>query len=318
MRAIAFSAHGVPDVLETIELPTPEPGPGQVRVRIRAAGVQPFDTALRQGLSFGFPVTFPQVLGNEFAGTVDAVGQGVTEFAPGDGVLGWQLLSCYAEYTVAPVEQVVAKPEGMSWKVAGVLSASGQTAHTALEELKVGRGETVLVHAAAGGVGTFAVQIARDLGATVIGTASPGNHEHLRALGAVPVAYGEGLVERVREAAPQGVDAALDAAGEEALRASLALVEDRGRIGTLVSFGLVEETGVLAIRSQRSRERLAELVALHQRGGLQVPIAGAFDLADAADAHRLSETGHLRGKVVITVRLEQESPVAPGAGGTAT
>ncbi|WP_017571007.1 NADP-dependent oxidoreductase [Nocardiopsis halotolerans] len=302
MRAVAFSAHGTPDVLEPIELPIPEPGPGEVRVRVRAAGVQPFDTALRQGLSFGFPVTFPQVLGNEFAGTVDAVGEGVTEFAPGDGVLGWQLLSCYAEYTVAPVAQVVAKPEGMPWEVAGVLSASGQTASTALEELKVARGETVLVHAAAGGVGTFAVQIARDLGATVIGTASPGNHDHLRSLGAVPVSYGEGLVERVREVAPQGVDAALDAAGAEALRASIQVVGDRARIGTLVAFDLVEETGVRAIRSQRSRERLEELVALHERGGLQVPLAGVFDLSDAAGAHRLSETGHLRGKVVITVK----------------
>lgn len=308
MRAIAFSEYGAPDVLHTVELPTPAPGTGQVRVRIRAAGVQPFDTALRQGLSFGFPVTFPQVLGNEFAGVVDAVGEGVTEFVPGDDVLGWQLLSCYAEYTVAPVEQVVAKPEGMPWEVAGVLSASGQTAHTALEELKVGRGETLIVHAAAGGVGTFAVQIARELGATVIGTASPGNHEHLRALGVTPVTYGEGLAERVREVAPQGVDAALDAAGEEALRASLALVGNRDRIGTLVSFDLVDETGVRAIRSQRSRERLAELVALYERGALQVPIAGAFDLAAAGEAHRLSETGHLRGKVVITVRPETEVP----------
>src|SRR5262249_32748878 len=150
----------------------------------------------------------------------------------GDEVLGWVASSAYADHVLAGADDFVAKPEAMSWAEAGVLSASGQTAATVLADLGVGPGETLLVHAAAGGVGSYAVQLARARGATVIGTASPANHGYLRSLGAIPVAYGDGLVERVRAAVPQGVDAALVAASTmDALRASLELVADKQRIG---------------------------------------------------------------------------------------
>ncbi len=204
---IVFDEYGGPEVLYPIDVPDPMPGPGQVRVRIRAAGVQPFDCLFRSGAAHRWmPATFPQTLGNEFAGTIDAVGDDVTGFAAGDEVLGWDMLACYADQAGGRSQgrSSPSRPD-MPWEQAGVLSASGQTASTALTELDVGGGDTVLVHAAAGGVGSFAVQIARSRGATVVGTASQRNHEYLRSLGATPVAYGDGLTDRVRAAAPGGV-----------------------------------------------------------------------------------------------------------------
>ncbi|MFF7726115.1 NADP-dependent oxidoreductase [Streptomyces sp. NPDC008001] len=302
MKAAVFQEFGGPEVLKTEEVETPRPGAGEVRVRVKAAGVQAYDTAVRAGWTPpNTTLSFPQTVGNDFAGVVDELGEGVTEFAVGDEVLGWAILSCYAEYLVVSAEQVVAKPAGMPWEVAGAFSASAQTAHTALQALEIGAGDTLLVHAAAGGVGTIAVQLARVLGATAIGTASERNHEYLRSLGATPVTYGEGLADRVRELAPGGVTAALDGIGGDALDVSVELVKDKNRIATLVDFGRVEELGVRAVFSQRAKERLAELTALYAEGKLRVEVSKTFPLEQAADAHREMETGHVRGKIVITV-----------------
>ncbi|MCH0540289.1 NADP-dependent oxidoreductase [Streptomyces sp. MUM 203J] len=302
MKAAAINSFGGPEVVELLEVETPVAGPGQVRVRVRAAGIQASDCAVRGGWAPpGQTLEFPQKIGNEFAGVVDQVGEGAEGFPVGSEVLGWALLACHAEYLVVPTDQIVKKPAGMPWDVAGVLSASGQTAHTALDRLKVGEGDTLLVHAAAGGVGTVAVQLARAYGAKVVGTASPRNHEYLRSLGATPVAYGEGLVERVRELAPQGVTAILDGAGGEALDASVALLDNRDRIGTLVGFERVEELGIMALFSQRSTERLQALVDLYAAGKLHIEIARTFPLERAADAHREVETRHVRGKLAIVV-----------------
>ncbi|WP_424185800.1 NADP-dependent oxidoreductase [Actinokineospora sp. G85] len=302
MRAMVFDTPGGPEVLRVAELPDPHPAEGELRVRVRAAGVQPYDCAVRQGwVPRGVVLDSPVVLGNEFAGVVDEVGSGVTGFAEGDEVVGFAVLACYAEYVVVGPGQVVAKPATMSFHQAGGLSGCGQAAHTALEDLGVAGGETVLVHAAAGGVGTVAVQLAVDLGATVVGTASEGNHDYLRSLGAIPVAYGDGLVERVRDLAPRGVDAVVDGAGAQALRQSVELVADRSRIGTLVAFELVEELGVRPLVSRRSAARLAALTELHERGGLDVHVRGVHPLAEAAVAHAEVESGHGRGKVVLEV-----------------
>lgn len=303
MKAVAFHSPGTPDVLQLLEFDTPVPGTGQVRVKVKAAGVQPVDCRIRgQGFSPpGVEIRYPQILGNEFAGIIDMVGDGVESFSVGNEVIGWSLLSSYAEYVVVPTSQLVRKPKNMPWTEAGVLTASGQTAHTALQELGISKGDTLLIHAAAGGVGTFAVQLARTWGATVIGTASPRNHDYLRSLEAIPVAYGEGLVERVLELAPEGVDVALDAAGEEALRASVELVHDKKRIGTLVAFDLSEKLGTIPIRSKRSVSRLSELTQMYEQGLLRVVISQTFPLHQAADAHRAVETGHVRGKIVLTV-----------------
>ncbi|WP_436532532.1 NADP-dependent oxidoreductase [Actinoplanes sp. HUAS TT8] len=298
MRAAGFSEPGGPEVLRVLEVATPQAGPGQVRVRVRAAGVQPFDCAVRSGWTPpGVTGDLPRVPGNEFAGVID---QGESALL-GTEVLGFGALNAYAEYIVVPAEQVVAKPAGMAWEVAGGFSAGAQTAHIALETLGVAEGETLVVHAAAGGVGTAAVQLAVDRGVTVIGTGRPASHEYLRELGAIPVAYGDGLLDRIRELAPAGVDAALDGAGGDALAVSLELVADRGRILTLVEHGGAPELGIRVTPPARSAARLAELVDLHTRGRLRIHVRATYPLERAADAHRDVESRHGLGKVVITV-----------------
>lgn len=303
MVAAALTAYGPPEVLRPTELRVPEPGPGQVRIRIRAAGVQPFDLGVREGwVAPGAGPGFPVVPGNEFAGVVDRLGADVGDFAPGDEVLGYSLLGAYAQYTTVPAEQLVHKPTAMPWTVAGGFSGNGQGAHLALSRLRVGPGDTVLIGAAAGALGTFSVQLARAWGATtVIGTASERNHDHLRALGAIPVTYGEGLVDRIRAVAPDGVDAALDAAGPEGLRAALAVTKDRDRVVTMVAMEEAARLGLPDWGGNRSAARLAELTALYEKGALDVHLRATFPLERAADAHRLVATGHGRGKVVLTV-----------------
>ncbi|SOB84019.1 NADP-dependent oxidoreductase [Streptomyces sp. 1331.2] len=302
MKAVTVTRSGGPEVLRVTEVPDPEPGPGEVRVRVYAAGVQPVDLAIREGFRPpGVVVEPPFVLGNEFAGVVDRLGPDSGGWAVGDEVLGFRVLDGHAELVTVDAARLVAKPAGMPWELAGSLSASGQTAHMALTQLGVGPGDTVLVHGATGGVGTVAVQLARAWGATVIGTASERNHDYLRELGAIPVAYGDGLVERVRALAPQGVTAAFDAAGRGALEASVELVADRGRIGTVVDHAGAERLGVRALRAQRTAERLAELVRLWESGGLRLEVAEALPIGKAAEAHRLVGTGHVRGKVVLTM-----------------
>lgn len=302
MKAAAINSVGGPEVVELLDVETPEAGPGQVRVRVKAAGIQPFDCAIRRGLTIpGQPTGFPRTIGNDFAGVVDQVGEGATGFPVGSEVIGWALLVSHAEYVVVPTDQLVTKPASMPWQVAGVFSASGQTAHTAIEQLKVQAGDTVLVHAAAGGVGTVAVQVAKAYGATVIGTAAPRNHDYLRSIGAVPVEYGEGLVERVRALAPEGVTAALDGIGGAALDASVELVKDRKRIGTITDFDRSEEFGILAISTQRSTTRLTALTDLYEQGKLHIEVSQAIPLAQAAEAHRAMESGHVRGKIALVV-----------------
>ncbi len=300
-KAVVFSRYGDPDVLHVIDVPPARPGPGQVRVSVKAAGVQPFDSLFRSGAAHQWmPAVFPQRLGNEFAGVVDAVGAGVHGVGVGDEVFGWAMLASYAAHVVVPTSDIVAKPASLSWLAAGVLPASGQTAMTALDLLDVGEGDTVLIHAAAGGVGSFAVQIARAAGATVIGTASQRNHEYLRALGAIPVAYGDGLADRVR-ALTSKVTVALDASGTvEALRASVELVADRQRIGTVAFQPAADALGVRRLSTQRSADRLRRLAELHSRGQLTVEIQQSYPLDEAARAHHAIDTGHVRGKLALS------------------
>ncbi|SFP48273.1 NADP-dependent oxidoreductase [Actinomadura madurae] len=300
MRVAGFTEPGGPDVLSILDLPVPEAGPGEVRVRVRAAGVQPFDLAVREGWRPpGTPEGFPRVPGNEFAGVVDQVGAEVTGVRAGDEVVGNCRLNAYAEYVVVPAGALAAKPASMPWDVAGGFPAAVMTPHIALEEMGVGPGDTLLVHAAAGAVGTVAVQLARIAGASVIGTASEANHEYVRSIGATPVAYGDGLEERVRALAPGGVDAALDGAGGHALDVSLSLVKDRSRIITLVEHGRAAELGIRITPDRRSAARVAEAARFYDEGRLRIHVRGAFPLDRAADAHREVATGHGRGKVVL-------------------
>jgi len=246
------------------------------------------------------PGHFPHQVGQEFSGVVDLLGAGVTGPGPGTPVLGSTMMSGQATHVVVPAENLVVKPPELSFPAAAALVAAGQTATGALHQLAVTAGDVLLVHGAAGSVGTLAVQLARLAGATVIGTASPVNHAYLRELGALPVPYGDGLVEAVRAVAPGPVTVALDAAGRGAIAASVALGVPRKRIGTIADDQSAAEFGTPLVRAARSPVRLAEVVALAARGVLTMPVR-AYPLARVAEAHAVVQAGHRRGKVVLIV-----------------
>jgi enoyl reductase len=300
-RIVVFDEYGDPDVLHVAEVADPAAGPGEVRIRVKAAGVQPFDCLTRRGDFAAYnPLEFPVHLGNEVAGIIDQVGTGVAGFAAGDEVIAFLSMGGYGDTVVVPAGQAGRKPAAMPWPEAGVLTASGQTAYTALDELGVKAGDTLLIHAAAGGVGSYAVQLARVRGATVIGTASARNHEYLRSLGAIPVSYGPGLIDRVRAAAPAGVDAVLDAVGGEALDVSVELMGGATkRVVTIADWANAARLGVRRIGTERSVRKLDDLTRLYRDGRLVIEVARAFPLSRAADAHREVASGHVRGKVAL-------------------
>ncbi|WP_329066915.1 NADP-dependent oxidoreductase [Streptomyces sp. NBC_01429] len=303
MRAIVFHEFGGPEVLRAEDVTEPHAGPGEVRVAVRAAGVNPMDWKIRRGwMEQLSPTTLPAVPGVEFAGVVDEIGEGVTGVAVGDDVLGWSATGAYAQYALAGT--VVAKPPALGWAEAAAIPVAGETAARVLGQLAVRDGETLLLHGAAGGVGALAVQLAVARGVTVIGTASPANQDYVRSLGAVPVVYGDGLVERVRAVAPEGVDAVFDAAGKGALPDSIEL---RGgttdRIVTIADMsagelGVVFSSG--GTTAEEKRAGLAENARLAAEGALRVQVARTFSLAEAAAAQETSEDGHAGGKLVIT------------------
>jgi enoyl reductase len=299
MRAAVFDRFGTPDVLRIVDLPDPEPGPGEVRVRVRAAGVQPFDVGFRQGNMSWAPVNFPQQIGQEYSGVVDKLGEGVSDVAVGDAVLGSTMFSGYAELLCAPVQNVVRKPDRLDFPTAAAFVAASQTATGALAELAVGAGDVLLVHAAAGSVGTVAVQLALRLGAAVIGTASPANHDYLRQLGAIPVAYGDQLPASVR-ACQRPPTVALDAAGGDAIAQSVTLGIAPDRIGTIVDDKAAAEHGTRVVRAGRDPRRLAEVIELAGKGQVTMPVR-AYPLSEVVAAHRVVESRHGRGKVVLIV-----------------
>ncbi|HYH32535.1 MAG TPA: NADP-dependent oxidoreductase [Pseudonocardia sp.] len=307
MKAMAFRQYGGPEVLEPMELPEPKVGPDWVLIRAEAASVNPVDWKLRQGgLDALIPAHFPVIPGWDVAGVVERVGPAVADVRPGDEVIAYDRQDhlqwgTYAELVAAPLRTVGPRPARASWEQAGALPLVGLTAYQALtERLGVQAGQTVLVHAASGGVGRMAVQIARILGADVIGTASERNHEHLRALGVTPVTYGDGLVDRVRDLHPGGVDAVLDLAGGRALEDSPALARDRTRITSIVDPAVLELGGqYLFVRPDR--EHLARLAGWVDDGLLQIDVGATLPLAEAAEAQRMQEAGEVQGKVVLTM-----------------
>ncbi|MET8698949.1 NADP-dependent oxidoreductase [Kitasatospora sp. NPDC004723] len=306
MKAIAIHRYGGPEVVEYTDLPDPKVGPDAVLVQVRAAGVNPVDWKVREGRLDGLlDAHFPLVMGWDAAGVVRAVGGGVTEFAPGDEVYGYVRKDAvehgtYAELVAAPVRTLARRPAALDWAQAGGLPLAGLTALQGLRAVGVGAGDTVLVHAAAGGVGHLAVQLARAFGARVIGTAGERNHDYLRSLGAEPVRHGEGLADRVRALAPEGVDAALDLVGGEAVEVSAALVADPARIASVADFG-VRARGGRYVWVRPDAAGLAELAALADEGRLTVTVASTFPLAQAASAQALSAEGRTRGKIVLLV-----------------
>lgn len=306
MRAIAYSTYGGPDVLQLTDLPTPKVGPDSVLVRVRATSVNPVDWKVREGYLDGLmDAVFPVVPGWDVAGVVEQVGADAHEFQVGEEVFGYVRKDVLgggtaAELVAAPVRTLAHKPRTASFEEAAAVPLAGLTAYQALRRLGVREGEKVLVHAAAGGVGGFAVQIARALGARVIGTASEGNHEHLRSLGAEPVAYGDGLVERVRSLAPDGVDVVLDLVGGGAVATAPEVGTERVRVGSVADPEVTAVGGAYMWVRPDSAD-LAALAALVDEGAVRPEIAQVFPLEETAAAHELSASGHVRGKVVVRV-----------------
>jgi NADPH:quinone reductase-like Zn-dependent oxidoreductase len=302
MRAIRFDSYGGPEVLHPAEAEPPEPKPGKVRIRVRASGVNPFDGKVRSGaMQAMIKRSLPAIPGIELAGVVDALGEGATGFAVGDAVLGRSTTGSYAEYAIAG--EIVAKPEGLAWEAAAALPVAVGTAQRILQELKVGPGETLLINGGAGAVGTMAVQLAVARGAKVIATASAANQEYLASLGATPTTYGDGLVERVRALSPGGVDAVFDVAGKGALPASIELRGGTDRIVTIAD-PAAQDLGVAFISAGTSATSAAELAEAAEQaasGKLVVTLGAVLPLAEAAEAHRIIDAGHVRGKVVLTV-----------------
>ncbi|MFF3208019.1 NADP-dependent oxidoreductase [Streptomyces sp. NPDC002962] len=300
MKAILFDRFGGTEVLRQADIEVPRPGPGQIRVRVKAAGLNALDGKIRSGaLESVFPTPLPSVPGLELAGVVDALGEGVRDVQVGDEVLGWSDTGSYAEYALATT--VAPKPAGLDWRHAVALPVAGETAERVLNLLGVAAGETVLMHGASGAVGTLAVQFATARGARVIATAGPANQEYLASLGATATVYGEGLVERVRALAPDGVDAVFDLAGKGALEDSITLRGGTDRIVTIADFG-ARQLGITF--SQGSQERSADrLAALAQNAadGRLVTTVTAYPLDQAATAQQVSDAGHVRGKLVLTV-----------------
>lgn len=303
-HAVVLDRYGDADVLEVRDVPLPEPGPGQVRLRVRAASVNPIDTKVRSGTySGGTPLAEPIVLGSDVAGEVDAVGPGVTELQPGAEVLGSARGGAYADYALADVAAVTAKPAGMGWPVAASIDIAGRTAYRVLRQLDVQAGQTILVHGASGAVGRFAVQLATMWGLTVIGTAGASRLDDLRSLGVVAVTYGDGWEDRVGAVAPGQVDAVFDAAGKGMLEGSLRLAKRADRVITIAdpdagSLGVEFSSGLgdAGVGMTESLEVVTRAVA---DGQVDVAIAATFPLTQVADAHRLSESGHAGGKVVL-------------------
>lgn len=310
-RAIVFSEIGSPDVLQLAEVPDPVAGPGEAVVRIEAAGVNPIDAKQRSGARPLPPLTAPRRVGFDGAGTIRALGEGVTGFAVGDRVAIRDTLGTYASLLAVPVAHLAHLLDGVTAAEGAALAIPAGTAYQSLRSLRVVKGDTLLIHAGSGAVGQAAIQYAVHWGATVIATASPERHEQLRALGAVPVAYGDGLEDRVREAAPGGVTVALDCAGtDEAIATSLALVADRDRIATIVrgpdaaSFGIRAFSGgspePLTEEEQAWRaEALPLTIDLLAAGDFTVELGPELPLSEAARAHELVEQHAARGKIVL-------------------
>lgn len=296
---ISFSEYGGPEVLTLSQVASPEPGPGQVRIRVRATAVNPIDVRIRAGAMQGaFPVAFPMVPGWDVAGVVDQAGEGATA-SVGDEVFGVASVGGYSEYAV--LDQPFAKPVEVSFETAAAMVTVGEAACRALQHLGVQPGQTLLLHGAGGSVGTIAVQVAAARGITVIGTVAEQDIERVNGLGAFAVPYGEGWVERVKAAAPDGVDFVFDASGAGVLADSVALVGDAGKVITIADPSFAQHgvrfTGMdPADRFPEALPRLAELIAA---GKLDVPVWRAYPLAEAARAHADIEARRNQGKAVL-------------------
>jgi NADPH2:quinone reductase len=312
--AIFATAFGGPEVLEARHVDVPPPRSGEVALEVRAAGVNPVDMKSYAGEEKGHDESkLPLALGVEASGVVTAVGEGAVgpggPIRIGDHVIAYRILGGYASALIAPASTIINKPADVLWETAAAMMLSGTTAVHLLTATGVTDGDTVLVHGAAGGVGSLVAQIAVRDGAIVVGTSAPKDFERLRRYGITPIAYGSGLLDRVHEAAPQGIDAAIDTVGtDEAIDVSIAVVPGRRRIATVVAFNRAKELGIKALGGSPGSDRGGieirngarhRLISLLTEGSIDIVIGGEFPLAQAADAHRLLAAGGLPGKAVL-------------------
>ena len=308
---VQFTRFGGPEVLEFVEAPEPTPGSGELVVAVKAAGVNPVDSKIRgRGRDTG-PITTPRRVGADGAGIITAVDAAVEGWSVGDEVIIHHASGTYASHIVVTPKQLTIKPAGVGWATAAALGVPIGTAYQSIISLGVTAGTRLLIHGGSGAVGQAAIQFARLRGARVFATTGPANVDRVRDLGAEPILYGSGLLERVRAAAPDGIDLVFDAVGtDEAIETSLALVDDPQRIGTIVVGGRAAELGIkawsggnpipltpeeLALRS----EAVAIAAGLIDRGEFQVQLGSSYPLAEAVAAHRESEGGHPRGKITL-------------------
>lgn len=304
-QAVRYDEFGASDVLYLADVPELDAGDDRVRVAVKAVGLNPFDMKARAGMIYFADPKFPRGIGSDFTGIVDQVGNASayhdgTPVRAGDEVLGWVGTDSLREQLVAKSSNLARKPAALSWELAGSLATPAFTADAAVATLDIGADDTVLVSAAAGGVGTLYCQLARDRGATVIGTASQDNHDFLRSLGVIPVLYGDGLADRVRKVAPGGISAVQDNFGRETIDTGLELGVPSTRICSIVDQAAVAELGILGLAPYtRSAARLEALADDMASGRLVLAIERVFPLAEVADAFTVLESRHLRGKVVI-------------------
>jgi NADPH:quinone reductase-like Zn-dependent oxidoreductase len=302
VKAVRFEHYGSVDVLNVVDVPVPVPGPRQVLVQVSAAGINPGEAKIRDGLLHKrFPATFPSGQGSDLAGVVTALGPGAVGVTVGENVIAYtDNRASQAEYVLVEAANLAPKPDAVPWDVAGALYVVGATAYAAVRAVATAAGETVVVAGAAGGVGSVAVQLARLAGATVIGLASPANHEWLAGKGVIPVTYGDGVADRIRQAAPT-VDAFIDTQGGDYVQLALELGVSPARIDTIANFSAVAEYGVKGDGNSAgaSAGTLAQLAGLIAAGQLEVPIAATFPLTDVRDAYRRLAGGHIRGKIVL-------------------
>ncbi len=315
---IVATGFGNPDVLKVVSTELHAPGRGEVEIRVRAVGVNHVDYTIYSNPNYtkshgASPPTFPLKLGVEAAGMVTAVGAEAMgpagPIVPGDEVIAYRITGGYADTIIVTASVVVPKPTKLSWEQAASMMLDGTTAAHTLAAVRARPGQTVLIHGASGGVGLSAVQLAALDGIKVIGTGGEKSFETLRHYGAEPVKYGDGLLERVRGIAPNGIDAAIDLVGtDEAIDVSLALVSDRSRIATIVAFDRAKETGIQALGGSPGQDAIGiairnaarlRLTALAQAGAFEVNVAHSFPLTRAADAHQMFAKGGAGGRIVL-------------------
>ncbi len=308
MRAVRFAAYGGPEVLEVVEMDPPHPRPGEVRIAVQAAGVNPVDWKFRAGvMQQMMPLRLPAGSGQDAAGVVDEIGAGVAGVAVGDAVFG-SGADTYSEHALLSAWTLM--PPGLSFQEAAAYPVAVGTALRALDQVGVAAGQTLLVSGASGGVGSAVLQIARDRGITVIATASTGNQDYLRSMGAIATTYGAGLVQRVRSLAPHGVDAALDLAGSGVIGDLVELTGVPHKVVSIADFSAPEHGAQILDQPQDQTAALALAARLFTEGKLHIPVQQSFPLEHAADAHATSQSGHARGRLVITVRPGLDEPPA--------